>query len=80
VATRSEFDVDGLVLTDVSTGLDPAAPHKRANGLGTRVGIDATRRLGKAFPEVCRIPDELLQQVKDSWQEYVTPRPTAVGV
>lgn len=73
VATRTEFDVDGIVLTDVPTGLDPAAPHKRANGLGTRVGIDATRRLGVPFPKVCDVPPALLAQVRASWDSYVNP-------
>jgi UbiD family decarboxylase len=73
VATRSEFDVDGIVLTDVPTGLDPAASHKRSNGLGTRYGIDATRRLGVPFPKVCDVPAALLAQVQQSWASYITP-------
>jgi 2,5-furandicarboxylate decarboxylase 1 len=78
VATRSEFDVDGIILTDVPSGLNPAAPHKRGKTLGTRVGIDATRRLGEPFPEVCSVSSTLVEQVRSAWAEYVRP-PVAEG-
>lgn len=72
VATRSQFDRDALVLTDLLIPLDPSTSFKRKTGsLTSKLGIDATRPLGLPYPEVADIPAELLRQVEENWEEYL---------
>jgi UbiD family decarboxylase len=79
VATRAQFDVDGIVLADAPMSLDPSTHAKRGSELGVRVGIDATRPFGKPFPAPTAVSAQLLDEVRRSWAEYVGA-PARVGV
>jgi 2,5-furandicarboxylate decarboxylase 1 len=74
VSTRSQFDLDSYQLSHTPAGLDPSAPVKRGDAFCHRVGIDATKPLGKEFPTVCDVPADELEKVSRDWEAYITPR------
>ena len=76
IATRSQFDRDGVVLTQVPGQLDPS--RSRPDNLITKVGIDATKPDDKDFPTVCDVPKEVLAQVERSWSSSVTTDPEEI--
>ncbi|MBI2882102.1 MAG: UbiD family decarboxylase [Candidatus Tectomicrobia bacterium] len=76
IATRSQFDRDGVVLTQVPGQLDPS--RSRPHNLITKVGIDATRPDDKDFPKVCDVPRGVLAEVERNWEKWVTSDPEAI--
>jgi 2,5-furandicarboxylate decarboxylase 1 len=69
IAMRSQFGIDSVVVDGTPHNLDPSAVET-GRDLITKVGIDATLPLKKDFPQVCDVPKELSQQVKENWGKY----------
>jgi 2,5-furandicarboxylate decarboxylase 1 len=69
VATRSQFDVDSIVVQGLPHNLDPSV-CKRHDGLTAKVGIDATLPLNKPFPDTCDVPPETIEHVRRNWASY----------
>jgi 4-hydroxy-3-polyprenylbenzoate decarboxylase len=70
VATRADPSRDLLVMGDMAIDtLDFAAPQP---GLGGKLGIDATLKIPpestQAFPEIMRMPADVVERVDDLWQ------------
>lgn len=72
VATRSQFDMDAVMVNDIPVQLDPSTHFKRKTGYrSAKVGIDATRPLGVAYPEVCDVAPEVMEKVEKDWPNYL---------
>lgn len=70
VATRFQADRDLIVVPGAAgMKLDPSQPNF-PDGVGAKMGIDATRKLGKEFPAQNRIPDEVTDRIKKNWKNY----------
>lgn len=67
MATRCQFDKDSLIITDAPHQLDPSLV-KHASPLITKVGIDATRPVRLPFPEVCGVPEEVMEKIEKKWK------------
>ncbi len=76
IATRSQFDRDGTVLTRAPGQLDPS--RDRPHNLITKVGIDATRPDNKGLPRVCDVPKEAMAEVERIWSDWVTSEPEEI--
>jgi len=79
---------EASVWSAVATAVDPArdlvvvegptrddAPGSGATGLGTKLGLDATRKLpeergGRAWPDALTVPEDVNQRVTERWAEF----------
>lgn len=72
IATRSQFDMDAVMINDIPIQLDPSTQVKRKTGYrSAKVGIDATRPLGVAYPEVADVTPEIMEKVEKDWPSYL---------
>nr|PZN42136.1 MAG: hypothetical protein DIU70_05575 [Bacillota bacterium] len=77
LCTRVQPDRDLVVMSRCQgINLDPSADRLTPDELTTltsRVGVDATRPLGRPFPPVVRFSQETMAAVARRWQEYGLP-------
>jgi 2,5-furandicarboxylate decarboxylase 1 len=69
VATRSQFDLDSIVVTGAPHNLDPSAT-KHGNNLITKVGVDATLPMVHSFPPAVDVRQDVLADVRANWASY----------
>jgi 3-polyprenyl-4-hydroxybenzoate decarboxylase len=69
VATRSQFDLDSIVVTGAPHNLDPSAT-KHGNNLITKVGVDATLPMVHSFPPAVDVRQDVLAEVRANWASY----------
>ncbi len=70
IATRFQADQDLIVVSGAAgMKLDPSQPNF-PDGVGAKMGIDATRKLGKEFPAQNRIPREIMDRIEKDWKSY----------
>lgn len=70
IATRFQADRDLIVVSGAAgMKLDPSQPNF-PDGVGAKMGIDATRKLSAEFPLMNRIPEEVMARIKREWKSY----------
>jgi 2,5-furandicarboxylate decarboxylase 1 len=70
IATRFQADRDLIVVSGAAgMKLDPSQPNF-PDGVGAKMGIDATRKLNAEFPPMNRIPEEVMARIKREWKSY----------
>jgi len=70
IATRFQADHDLIVVSGAAgMKLDPSQPNF-PDGVGAKMGIDATRKLNARFPPANRIPEEVMARIKRDWKSY----------
>src|SRR3990172_3876985 len=70
IATRFQADHDLIVVSGAAgMKLDPSQPNF-PDGVGAKMGIDATPKLNARFPSANRIPEEVMARIKRDWKSY----------
>ena len=70
IATRFQADHDLIVVSGAAgMKLDPSQPNF-PDGVGAKMGIDATRKLNARFPPANRIHEEVMARIKRDWKSY----------
>jgi 2,5-furandicarboxylate decarboxylase 1 len=65
ISTRTQPHRDTFIIPEaMGSPLDPTVGTVRGKPLTSRMGIDATKPVAEPFPEVCRVPDDLLEKMQ----------------
>ena len=70
MATRSQFDRDGVTINNAPHVIDPSVV-KRDGKTTAKFGIDATRPIVTPYPDVCDVPRAMFEHVEKNWSEYL---------